>query len=47
MNDENIKKMIEWVENSSSFIQGEIPDLIKLYIAPKVYILKHLTSLLK
>lgn len=122
MNEENIKKMIDWVENSSSFIQGEIPDyinqllrytticawfnigilsilivistsmwiwclykhstydqgwnvptpivmgcffpgiaialmgigviseihdLIKLYIAPKVYILKHLTSLLK
>lgn len=29
MNEENIKKMIEWVESSSCFIQGQIPDYIE------------------
>jgi hypothetical protein len=29
MNNENIKKMIEWVESSSEFIKGQIPDYIE------------------
>jgi uncharacterized membrane protein len=36
MNDENIKKMIEWVESSSSFIQGQIPDYIEQLLRYKM-----------
>ena len=36
MNDDNIKKMIEWVESSSSFIQGQIPDYIEQLLKYKM-----------
>ena len=29
MDNENIKKMIEWVESSSTFIKGQVPDYIE------------------